>query len=142
MFWPVIYDHFYDFNKRFWLGIIRAYLSCLGFEYLGLVWYLGKAGESCDSTCKHLGLNNLAEVADGAFEEDECSLINHFRDQGETKLSTKGSTSYFTFGYFYTNHYNYYCATNGSISIGVKPGKIMVANGGKDRRLICPCYQI
>ena len=87
-------------------------------------------------------MNNLAELADGAFEEDDCSLINHFLDQGERKLTTKADTTYFTFGYFYTDYYKYFCATNGSMSIGVKPGNILKRNYSENRRLICPCYQI
>ena len=85
-------------------------------------------------------MNNLAEAADGAIEEDDCSLINHFLDQGERELTTKGNTPYFTFGYFYTDSYLYFCAHNGSTIIGVKPGKILLSNS--DRRLICPCYQL
>ena len=89
-------------------------------------------------------MNNLAGdelFADGALEGD-CSLINHFLDQGERKLTEKHHTAYFTFGYFYTNFYLYFCAHNGSNIVGVKPGKIVLTNSGRQRRLICPCYQL
>ena len=94
-------------------------------------------------------MNNLAGdelFADGALEQD-CSLINHFLDQGERKLTAKGDTAYFTFGYFYTDHYLYFCATKGEGTIrsrvGVKPGNpVPLGSNNPTRRLICPCNQI
>jgi len=109
-----------------------------GFEYQGFLWYLGKEGASCDSTCKDLGMNNLAEAAAGVIEEDDCTLMNNFLDQGEM---TKGEwTNCFTYGYFYTWSDLYYCVHYGDSNFcGVKPG---YDNDDEGRRLICPCLQI
>ena len=91
-------------------------------------------------------MNNSAGdelFAHGALEDEDCSLINHFLDQGERKLTRKGDTGYFTFGYFYTDHYLYFCATKGDFEIGVKPGNpVPLGSNNPTRRLICPCNQI
>ena len=87
-------------------------------------------------------MNNLAESADGIVGEHDCTLMNHFRDQVQKKLTKKGTTNCITFGYFYNRSEiigHYYCAYYGaSTGCGVKPG---YDNDDKDRRLICPCYQ-
>ena len=85
-------------------------------------------------------MNNLAEVAHGRVEEDDCTLMNHFLDQGETELTIKSPTACMTFGYFYTSTNAYYCTHYGHVTgCGVKPG---YDNNNEGRRVICPCYQI
>lgn len=114
------------------------------------MWYFGEAGKSCDTTCKHFGMNNLAgyELFDDGALEGDCSMIDHFLDQVERKSTTPGDTNYFNFGYFYTDTHGYYCATKGNDPDGSMGNRVGVLPGNpvrlvpETRRLICPCNRI
>ena len=82
-------------------------------------------------------MTNLAEIASDVVEENDCTLMYHFLDQGTTELIERGGTSYFEFAYFYTYSYYYFCTHYGDAdNAGVRPG---TNNDDKFRRVVCPC---
>ena len=77
---------------------------------------------------------NVAEDAGPLYEDDDCTLIEHFRPVN----FQKGTTEYWVFGYFYTNLNQYFCSNRGGIEggLGTRPGE---TNSIDTLRLICPC---
>ena len=78
---------------------------------------------------------NVAYEAGKVIEKDNCTLIEHFLDQGETNLTEKGETNYWAFGYFHTDADLYYCTKYVQQNAGTRAGEL---NLNSSRRLICP----
>ena len=110
----------------------------LGFTYQGFCWYLGDADASCDDTCASNGAANEAVSASNVIQDDDCTLIDHYNSALGLGLANKGSTPFWSFGYYYADTgANKYCSKmSGTVNAGVRIGE---ENGSSTRRLVCPC---
>ena len=107
------------------------------FKYENFIWYLGKAGDSCDTTCENFEYVNAANDAANIIKQDDCTVMNQFLNQSKTILASKSNTSFWTFGYFYDSYSKYVCTSYGNhVSAGAGPGH---TNADSDRRIVCPC---
>ena len=98
---------------------------------------------SCDETCSKFGLSNVAARARSVVQKGDCSIIEHFLDQGIEHNGLIGSnsgisTECWTFGYVNVDTGTYFCATYSSLECGTK---IDQRNNVQSRRLICSCGQ-
>ena len=112
-----------------------------GYEAHGVSWYLGDAGDSCDTTCSNLMLSNNAVAAMSAVDSGDCSVLQHLISANNlgSSITTLALTSYWTFGHFYTNSQYYYCTNYGSGNAAVNVGQTNVYS---TRRLVCSCLGI
>ena len=102
-------------------------------------WFLGNAGDSCDTTCSNLLLINAAAAAMSLITTGDCNMIDHFRTSLSLSYTQNTYTAYWTFGYFYTNYQTYYCTSYGTLDAAVNVGHTNIYS---TRRLVCPCSGI
>ena len=57
------------------------------FKYENFIWYLAKAGDSCDTTCENFEYVNAANDAAKIIKQDDCTVMNQFMNQSKTILS-------------------------------------------------------
>ena len=119
------------FNQGQW------FILHLGFRYKDHIWYISAPGGTCDSTCKNIGMRNVAEEASAVVPEADCTIIRNFFHLAKTPLTQQGTiTNYWAFGYFHTDSNSYYCSKYGSDDVGTKA---KTSNNDPKRQVICPC---